>query len=253
MQEYNAQQIKDSLLRIIQKNERMLDRFQGRIIRSQFIERPNPRLIRTAQEHVRWYSDQLLVLREELRDVERMFGGTVQLREAEESDIRKIWQWSNNIEVRKLLRWPAYSLQKCTEDIHRWKADEDSFPFSIDKLTGEHIGFLILKRLGHPWEERTGCLDFIIIDKNYREYGYGTEAVRAALSFAFDELGVKLLYLWTAADNGGAIRCFEKCSFEVTDVENDITAGNGETYDKYQMTGEKTEQVGKGAEEQGSG
>jgi len=236
MQQYNAQQIKDSLLKIIQKNERMLDRFQGRIIRSQFIERPNPRLIRAAQEHVRWYSDQLLVLREELRDVEKMFGGTAQLREAEESDIRKIWQWSNHTEVRKNLRSPEYSLQKWTEDIHRWKADEESFPFSIDKPTGEHIGFLVLKQPGHPWEERVCRLDYVIIDKNYREHGYATEAVQTALSFAFNELDVKSVHLWTPADNGAAIRCFEKCGFKFTDVENDITADNGEIYDKYQMT-----------------
>jgi len=236
MQEHNAQQITDTLLRIIQKNERMLDRFQGRIIRSQFIERPNPRLIRTAHEHVRWYSDQLLLLREELREVEKMFGGTAQLREAKENDIRKVWQWSNHIGVRKILRRPASSLQQWTEDIHRWKADEDSFPFSINKPTGEHIGFLVLKRLGRPWEERVGQLDFVIIDDNHRECGYGTEAVEAALSFAFDELDVKSVNLWTAADNGAAIRCFEKCGFEFIDVEGEMTGDNGETYERYQMT-----------------
>lgn len=236
MQEHNAQRATDTLLRIIQKNERMLDRFQGRIIRAQFIERPNPRLIRTAHEHVRWYSDQLLLLREELREVEKMLGGTAQLREAEESDIRRIWQWSNHIEALKILRRPAYSLQQWTEDIHRWKADEDLFPFAIDKPTGEHIGFLVLKRLGRPWEERVGQLDFVIIDANHQECGYGTEAVEAALSFAFEELDVKSVSLWTASDNSAAIRCFEKSGFEFTDVESDVTADNDETYERYQMT-----------------
>lgn len=197
--------------------------------------RPNPRLVRAAEEHVRLYSDQLLLLKDELRTVERMFGGTVQLREVEENDIRRIRQWSNQAEVQRVLRRPPYSLQRWIEDIHRWGTDPDTFPFSIDKPTGGHIGFLVLKRLDHPWGGRMGQLDFVIINREYREYGYGTEAVETALSFAFDALDLKSVSLWTAADNEAAIRCFEKCDFAFTDVESDAIGENNKRYDRYQM------------------
>ena len=181
------------------------------------------------------YSDQLLLLKDELRTVERMFGGTVQLREVEENDIRRIRQWSNQAEVQRVLRRPPYSLQRWIEDIHRWGTDPDTFPFSIDKPTGGHIGFLVLKRLDHPWGGRMGQLDFVIINREYREYGYGTEAVETALSFAFDALDLKSVSLWTAADNEAAIRCFEKCDFAFTDVESDAIGENNKRYDRYQM------------------
>lgn len=236
MREHDDREITRPLQEIIRRHERMLDRFKGRIVRSQLIDRPDLRLIRTAEEHVRWYSDQLLVLKEELRSVERMFGGTPQLRKTTERDIRRIWQWSNRAEVRRLLRRPAYSLEKWTGDVHAWLADESAYPFSIDKPTGDHIGFLLLKKLKVEPEVGTAQLDRVLIDEEYWEFGYGAEAVEAVVSFAFDELGVDSVSLRTAADNGGAVRCFEKCGFTVADVETDVVAENGETRDVYEMT-----------------
>jgi RimJ/RimL family protein N-acetyltransferase len=235
----------------------MLDRFQGRLIQSQYIERPKLRLIRTAQEHIQWYSDQLMLLREQMREIERVYGGDVQLRCAKEPDIRRIWRWSNQVETRILLHRPVHSLQEWTTDIHRWLADDDTYPFSIYKSNdeaiheviverseavhevtserSEHIGFLMLRRLGKPWEKRVGEINFVIIDENYRELGYGTKAVKSALTWAFEEIGVDMVYLWTVSDNNAAIRCFEKSGFKFTDVERDNIAYDGERYDTFRM------------------
>jgi RimJ/RimL family protein N-acetyltransferase len=225
----------NTLSKIINKDERMLDRFQNRLIQSQYIERPKLRLIRTAQQHIQWYSDQLMLLREQMREIERVYGGDVQLRRVEEPDIRRIWRWSNQVETRVLLHRPVYSLQEWTTDIHRWLADDDTYPLSIDKSDDEHIGFLMLRRLGKPWEERVGEISFVIIDENYRELGYGTKAVKSALTWAFEEIGVDMVYLWTISDNNAAIRCFEKSGFQFTDVERDNIAYDGERYDTFRM------------------
>lgn len=236
----------NTLSKIINKDERMLDRFQSRLIQSQFIERPKLRLIRTAQEHIQWYSDQLMLLREQMREIERVYGGAVHLRRTEEPDIRRIWRWSNQVETRLLLHRPVHSLQEWTTDIQRWLADDDTYPLSIDKSDNEavhavtterseHIGFLMLRRLGKPWEERVGEISFVIIDENYRELGYGTKAVKAALTRAFEEIGVDMVYLWTVSDNNAAIRCFEKSGFKFTDVERNNIAYDGERYDTFRM------------------
>jgi RimJ/RimL family protein N-acetyltransferase len=211
-------------------------------------------LIRTAQEHIQWYSDQLMLLREQMREIERVYGGDVHLRRVKEPDIRRIWRWSNQVETRILLHRPVYSLQEWTTDIHRWLADDDSYPFSIDKSDNEavheaegceersnlaerseHIGFLMLRRLGKPWEKRVGEINFVIIDENYRELGYGTKAVKSALTRAFEEIGVDMVYLWTVSDNNAAIRCFEKSGFKFTDVERDNIGYDGERYDTFRM------------------
>ncbi len=235
MRQVNTSSATNALYNMLRDDERMLDRFQGRIIQAQFIDRPNVRLIRTAHQHVQWYSDQLMLLREQMRKMESVYGGGIQLYRVEEPDIRRIWRWSNKRYTRNILRHPMHSLQEWERDIHRWLADDDAYPLAIDKPTGEHIGFLVLKRLGKPWEERVGELNFIIIDSDYRERGYGTQAIKSALTYAFDEMDVNTVYLWTAVDNNAAIRCFEKSGFRFTDVENDVIADNGELYDRFRM------------------
>ena len=245
MGQVNISSATDTLSKIIQKDERMIDRFQSRLIRAQYIERPNLRLMRTAQQHIQWYSDQLMLMREQMREIERVYGGDVKLRRAEEPDIRRIWRWSNQVETRRLLHRPVHSLQEWTADIHRWLADDDTYPFSIDKSNDEHIGFLILRRLGRPWEKRVGEINFVIINENYRELGYGAKAVKSALTLAFEEIGVDMVYLWTVSDNNAAIRCFEKCGFQFTDVEWDNIAHDGERYDTFRMEIEKEDWQGK--------
>jgi len=220
---------------MIRKNERMLDRFQGRIIRSKLIARPNPRLVRTAEEHVNWYRDQLQILREELRNVEKTLAGAARLRKAEKNDIRRIWQWSSRTDVLRMSYRPAHPLEKWIEDFNRWTGERDSFPFAICKPNGDLIGFLVLGMHRYPGDERTGQLDYVIIGEEYREYGYGTEAVRAAVCFARDELDMNKVGLWTVTGNNAAIRCFEKCGFKFTDVVRNAIADNGKLCDMYQM------------------
>jgi len=231
----NISSATDTLGKIMQKDERMIDRFQSRLIRAQYIERPNLRLVRTAQQHIQWYSDQLTLMHEQMREMERVYGGDIQLRRVEETDIRRIWRWSNQVETRGLLHRPIHSLQEWTTDIHRCLADDDTYPFSVDKANDEPIGFLVLRRLGKPWEKRDGELNFVIIDENHRELGYGTKTVKSALMRAFEDIGVDTVYLWTRCDNNAAIRCFEKCGFQFTDLERDNIAYDGERYDTFRM------------------
>ena len=235
----NILSVMDKLGKMMQKDERMLNQFRSRLIQAQYIERPNLRLIGTAGQHIGWHSDQLTFLREQMREVERTYGGNVQLRRAEEPDIRRIWRWSNQVETRSLLHRPVHSLQEWTVDINRWLADDDAYPFSIDKSNGENIGFLMLRRMGRPWEKRVGELNFVIIDENHRELGYGTKAVKSALTCAFEDIGVDTVYLWTICDNNAAVRCFEKCGFKFTEVERNNIAYDGERYDTFRMEMER--------------
>ena len=235
MAQVNILSIMDKLSKMMQKDERMLNQFRSRLIQAQHIERPKLRWISTAGQHIDWHSNQLTLLQEQAREVERVYGGDVQLRRVEEADIRRIWRWSNQLETRKLLHRPVRSLQEWTTDIHRWLADDDTYPFAIDRADDDNIGFLMLRRLGRPWEKRVGELNFVIIDEHYRELGYGIKAVKSALTRAFEEIGVDMVYLWTIADNDAAVRCFEKAGFKFTDLERDNIAYNGERYDTFRM------------------
>ena len=56
------------------------------------------------------------------------------------------------------------------------------------------------------------------MEKEYRGQGYGTEALKLALDYAFNELGLALLGLTVFPSNERAIRAYEKVGFKRKEV-----------------------------------
>ncbi|MFN3178545.1 MAG: GNAT family N-acetyltransferase, partial [Thermus sp.] len=86
---------------------------------------------------------------------------------------------------------------------------KDRMAFVILDEKGEYLGTLELYDLT-PEEATLGIL---IGRKDRWGQGYGTEAVRAALAYAFGPLGLKRVKLRTFAHNLRARRAFEKAGF----------------------------------------
>lgn len=70
-----------------------------------------------------------------------------------------------------------------------------------------HIGNIGLHSL--DWKNRNATLGIVIGEKEHWGKGYGTEAVRVMLRFAFHELGLHRVELATLVGNDRARRCFE--------------------------------------------
>ena len=235
MQTDNGSIVTEKLMKIIEKNEQMLARFQNRLKQSEFIDRPNPRLIRTAGQHITWYSDQLMMLQTQLRELERIYGGGVKLRTTEERDLRRIWRWINEPAQREYLRTGLTAFQTYVDTWQGWLADAHTQPFSIDRPGDELIGFMLIKRTHSAEETRNASLELMIIRPDYRYRGYGTEAVTRAIAFAFEQLGADIFTLTVDADNEPALHCFEKSGLRYIDIESVSNRGGKHSSDRYQM------------------
>ena len=101
----------------------------------------------------------------------------------------------------------------------REKLAEKAVLFSmIEKSSGAFIGNIELMDFTET-EAELG----IAITAAKQDLGYGTEAIRAATGYAFDELGLKRVFLKVYPDNGRAIRVYEKCGFREYDrTEEDV-------------------------------
>ena len=101
----------------------------------------------------------------------------------------------------------------------REKLDEKAVLFSmIEKNGGAFIGNIELMDFTET-EAELG----IAITAAKQDRGYGTEAIRAVTGYAFDELGLKRVFLKVYPDNGRAIRVYEKCGFREYDrTEEDV-------------------------------
>jgi RimJ/RimL family protein N-acetyltransferase len=84
--------------------------------------------------------------------------------------------------------------------------------FGIENEEGVLIGMVRLKR-GRPEDRRA---DFgIAIERAYWNGGYGTDATRTALRFAFEEMNLHRISLTVLDYNTRAQRCYEKCGFRI--------------------------------------
>ena len=101
----------------------------------------------------------------------------------------------------------------------REKLAEKAVLFSmIEKTGGAFIGNIELMDLTDS-EAELG----IAITAAKQDLGYGTEAIRAVTGYAFDELGMKRVFLKVYPDNARAIRVYEKCGFREYDrTEEDV-------------------------------
>lgn len=141
-------------------------------------------------------------------------GDKVRLRPAEERDLPSFVAWLNDPEVR---RWLALSeaepltMEGEREWYERTRASEADLVWVIETAEGKPIGTLGLHRIDQA--HGRGTLGIQIGEKDRWGRGYGTDAIRQALGFAFRELSLRRVELNVDEDNERGIRCYEKCGF----------------------------------------
>lgn len=86
-----------------------------------------------------------------------------------------------------------------------------------------------------------GRIGIVIGEEAHRNKGMGTKALKIALYYLFDRVGLDAVELDTAFFNNRAQRCFEKCGFIKTGEVTDINMMNGNLVHKVLMKLEREE------------
>ena len=141
-------------------------------------------------------------------------GERVRLRPPDEADLALFVRWFNDPEVRYWLSMsdgPEMTLESEREWYDEMRADPTRVIWCIETEEGRPIGNLGL----HAIDEAQGraTLGISIGEKGWWSRGYGTEAIRQVLRYAFAELGLRRVDLQVDEDNVRGIRCYEKCGF----------------------------------------
>lgn len=200
----------NNLLRIIERSERKLGYFQNRVKQAKFMDQPNQRKIRTAGAQIGVHSAQLEGLRNELRQLERLYSGGIRLRNTTENELRQIWGWINRPGIRNLLYSARVSFETFLEDWHRWVANAEMHALAIEiRTTRLLIGFMLLQ-----YDGGTVTVKFVIIRPDYRARGYGTDTLIETVRYAFEVLDAEHVALQVSPDNGPALICFENAGFQ---------------------------------------
>ncbi len=143
-----------------------------------------------------------------------IMGENVVLRAIEEKDNEMLLSLMNDAETEKMLggsSWPvSTSEQKKWFELYK---NTDSLLRCIvaEKETDEALGTVILSDI----DQKNGTAQLHIkMDKNIgRGKGFGSDAVKALVSYAFDEMRLNCIYVEVLSYNEPSKKLFEKCRF----------------------------------------
>jgi RimJ/RimL family protein N-acetyltransferase len=155
-------------------------------------------------------------------------------------DAEIVSKWTHDLDYLRLLSTdiakplsPA-QIKKQYEELDKDAEKHNSFNFALRlKENDRLIGFVRLYRI--EWTHATGSLQIGIGDRNDRGKGYGTEALRMLLRYAFDELNLFRLAASTTEYNTGAIRFFERAGFVVEVRRRQAIQRDGKRWDAVMM------------------
>lgn len=147
-------------------------------------------------------------------------GNRLYYRSIAEADTDLVLRWRNSDYVRKHF---IYRNLITREDHFRWLHNQVEMGNVIqflmyEKKSNQPIGSVYLRDVDYI--KRTAEYGIFIGEGEYRGCGYGTEAAKDMIAYAFDQLRLESLILRVLADNKQAIRSYENAGF-ILDEQNE--------------------------------
>lgn len=174
-----------------------------------------------------------------------IYGNGVRLRALERGDVPRMASWLNNPAVRSYLLVHEPMSQAKEE---RWfeasLTSSNDFVYGIEVQVGDewvHIGNAGLHRM--DWVHRCAVFGIMIGEQAYWGRGYGTEATRALIGFAFGTLNLHRVQLDVFDFNERARRAYEKVGFRLEGTRRQAIFHEGAYHDEHLMAILRTEFV----------
>ncbi len=143
-------------------------------------------------------------------------GEKVILRAITRDDQERLCQFDNDVELSTLANgapWRPSSLERFLaefDDSLHAEPRRNRVAFAVE-ADGKCIGDCSLQRIDPV--ARTAELGIYIGDREYLNRGYGRDAIRVLLRYAFLMQNLNRVWLETGSDNERAIRCYRACGF----------------------------------------
>lgn len=163
-------------------------------------------------------------------------GNRVLIRGIEYEDLPQVYRWSNDQEIKELFD-PIIEFLSFDEFVDRFNKtgkSKEHMDFTIvETETKKPIGICTLKDIDYI--NKNSLCTLYIGDADSRDKGYGSEAMKLLLEFAFKDLNLKRVGLWVFDFNKMAIKCYKKCGMKVEGIMRDGVYRNGNYHDMYFM------------------
>ncbi len=152
-------------------------------------------------------------------------------------DLLPIYQrWVNDFGTTRTLDLPPrpMTMEKELDWYDRQSKTEDDVPFTIyERETLRPIGNTGLHGVDH--RNRSATFGILIGEPECRGKGYGTEATRLMLDYAFTALGLHNVMLTVFEFNPAGIRAYEKAGFKAIGRRRKCRMMGGKLWDEVHM------------------
>lgn len=163
----------------------------------------------------------------------KLVGDRIYLSPKNIEEVEKFTEWLNDFNTTDYIG--RSSLVTTLEDERKFfenNKSENSF-FIVTLDDDKVIGTVSLEKVNHI--NRIATLGIFIGDENYRNNGYGTEAIRLILEFGFYYLNLKNINLHLMEYNERALKCYKKCGFKECGRRRECVFVDGKYYDLIEM------------------
>ena len=158
----------------------------------------------------------------------------IYLRPMTEDDTEMILRWRNSAFVKKFFIYQKNITPEEHLDWIRTKVNTGSvYQFVIHEKNGNPIGSVYIQKVDPVLKQAE--YGIFIGEHDSCGKGYGTDAARLMIRFAFEQLKLQTLYLRVLADNCRAIRSYEHVGFRVVESGSQVEI-NGKLVDLVMMT-----------------
>lgn len=149
------------------------------------------------------------------------------------SDAPNFVKWSNDIEVNKFTTRRKSNRQEIEKWIKSIPKDKTQKQFAIETKEGKHIGSIQLLEINKL--DQNALFAILIGDKKYWSSGYGYDASKSLISYAFNKMKLHKLYLNVYAYNKRAIGLYKKLGFKIEGTRRESVFYNNKFHDEYLM------------------
>jgi RimJ/RimL family protein N-acetyltransferase len=164
-------------------------------------------------------------------------GAKLVLRAFARDDLEAYRRWLDDPRVTEYLEMGARPTREadCEAFWRLASESEDALVFAIvERKGGKVVGTCGLYLL--QWICRRAQFNILIGEPSAWDKGYGSEAARLVLDYAFDKLNLNSVQLGVNADNARAVRSYEKVGFVHEGVRRQFIYRNGRYYDMVMMS-----------------
>ncbi len=160
----------------------------------------------------------------------------IKLEKFEKLDYDRLINWIDSEELMVIFSAQAFSFPITHQQIEKYIKNSDRIPYKVVDIKNDIvIGHAEFKKVDFINKSARICR-VLVGDKAYRNKGYGTLIIKELVKIGFEKLKLHRIDLGVYDFNKQAIKCYQKCGFEIEGLLKDNIKFNDIYWSTYNMS-----------------